>query len=749
MTNKILIPLLSVLLLLVMACQPQENKESDRTDFNQFVNPFVGTGGHGHTFPGATLPYGMVQLSPDNGTEGWDWCSGYHYSDSVIVGFSHLHLSGTGIGDLCDISFMPGIVDKNYPEMIGSFSHQNESATPGYYSVQLENYNIKTELTTTPRVGYQQHTFPATDSAVVKLDLGFMINWDAPTETSLQVINDSTIQGYRKSTGWAKDQWVYFYSVFSAPFEGFRLYQDSSEVAETEVNGKLTQGHFYWNVKESTKIGIKTGISMVGTEGAKKAIDQELPGWNFKQTKETAADIWNQQLAKLDVHFDEADDQETFYSALYHTMMAPTLFSDANGEYKGVDSTVQQSAGYDRYTVFSIWDTFRAAHPLFTLTQPDLINDFINSMLAFYDEYGLLPVWALEGNETNTMTGYHAVPVIVEAYLKGFQEYDVKKAYEAIKASADQDIRGTDLYREYHYIPADLDGWSVTKTLEYAYDDWCIAQMAKALGEEEDYQYFTQRSQYYQNLFDPESGFMRGKNSDGTWVEPFDPYYSEHGFEGIYIEGTAWQHSWFVPHDVQGLIGLFGSEMAFTKQLDQLFSAESIVKGENASADISGMIGQYAHGNEPSHHIAYFYNYAGQPWKTQALVRQIIDSLYTNQPDGYSGNEDCGQMSAWYVFSSLGFYPVNPASGVYVIGSPKVEEATLNLNGNVQFKIMAENNSPENIYIQSATLNGAELTRSYITHQELMAGGELIFIMGNQPNKELWSDKRSYPLQEM
>jgi len=749
MTNKILIPLLSVLLLLVMACQPQENKESDRTDFNQFVNPFVGTGGHGHTFPGATLPYGMVQLSPDNGTEGWDWCSGYHYSDSVIVGFSHLHLSGTGIGDLCDISFMPGIVDKNYPEMIGSFSHQNESATPGYYSVQLENYNIKTELTTTPRVGYQQHTFPATDSAVVKLDLGFMINWDAPTETSLQVINDSTIQGYRKSTGWAKDQWVYFYSVFSAPFEGFRLYQDSSEVAETEVNGKLTQGHFYWNVKESTKIGIKTGISMVGTEGAKKAIDQELPGWNFKQTKETAADIWNQQLAKLDVHFDEADDQETFYSALYHTMMAPTLFSDANGEYKGVDSTVQQSAGYDRYTVFSIWDTFRAAHPLFTLTQPDLINDFINSMLAFYDEYGLLPVWALEGNETNTMTGYHAVPVIVEAYLKGFQEYDVKKAYEAIKASAAQDIRGTDLYREYHYIPADLDGWSVTKTLEYAYDDWCIAQMAKALGEEEDYQYFTQRSQYYQNLFDPESGFMRGKNSDGTWVEPFDPYYSEHGFEGIYIEGTAWQHSWFVPHDVQGLIGLFGSEMAFTKQLDQLFSAESIVKGENASADISGMIGQYAHGNEPSHHIAYFYNYAGQPWKTQALVRQIIDSLYTNQPDGYSGNEDCGQMSAWYVFSSLGFYPVNPASGVYVIGSPKVEEATLNLNGNVQFKIMAENNSPENIYIQSATLNGAELTRSYITHQELMAGGELIFIMGNQPNKELWSDKRSYPLQEM
>ncbi len=726
------------LIFLINACEsPQQDETTTALQPVDYVDPFLGTGGHGHTYPGVTRPFGMVQLSPDNGTEGWDWCSGYHYTDTIIAGFSHLHLSGTGIGDLYDISFMPGIRHHEGDSLLGYFSHQNEQAEPGYYQVYLHNYDINVALAATERVGFQQYTFPESEQAVIELDLGFSINWDEPVTTYLKIHNDSTISGFRKSTGWARNQWVYFYSVLSKPFSNYQL-KNGEQLKSDSISGKSVKGTFYYQTSAEEKILVKTGISTASIAGAKAAIEQEMPGWNFDQLRNESKEIWNENLSVIKLNDPDNDKATIFYTGLYHSMLAPSLYSDALGEYKGVDTAIHKAEGYNRYTVFSLWDTFRAAHPLFTITQPERVSDFIRSMLAFYDEYGLLPVWALHGNETNTMTGYHAVPVIAEAYLKGYRDFDIEKAYEAMKASAMQDIRGTDLYRKYNYVPADLDGWSVTKTLEYAYDDWSIAQIAQLLGKEEEYEYFISRSQYYQNLFDPSTGFMRGKTSEGNWVEPFDPYYSEHGFEGMYIEGTAWQHSFFVPHDVEGLIELYGSDSAFSNKLDTLFTTESVLRGENVSLDITGLIGQYAHGNEPSHHIAYLYNYAGQPWKTQYWTSYIMDSLYTSGVDGLSGNEDCGQMSAWYIFSSLGFYPVNPVSLTYQIGSPKFEEISIQVSGEQDFVITSENLGPENPYIQKVTLNGQPLERSYLRHSEIMAGGSLHFVMGPQPNYDLW-----------
>ena len=726
------------LLFFFIACEsPQPEGDSAARQPVDFVDPFIGTGGHGHTYPGVSRPFGMVQLSPDNGTEGWDWCSGYHYSDTIIAGFSHLHLSGTGIGDLYDISFMPGIRQSERDSLLGYFCHQNEKAEPGYYQVYLNNYDINVELAATERVGLQQYTFPQSDNAIVDIDLGFSINWDEPVTTYLQVHNDSTISGFRKSTGWARNQWVYFYSVFSKPFNKVEL-SNGKQTSRDSIGGKSVKGSFYYQTAEEEKILIKTGISSASVAGAKAAIEQEMNDWDFAEVRQETNEVWNENLSVIRLKDADEEKATIFYTGLYHSMLAPALYSDALGEYKGVDTTIHKAEGYNRYTVFSLWDTFRAAHPLFTITQPERVSDFIRSMLAFYDEYGLLPVWALHGSETNTMTGYHAVPVIAEAYLKGYRDFDIEKAYEAMKASAMQDIRSTDLYRKYNYVPADLDGWSVTKTLEYAYDDWCIAQIAQLLGKEEDYDYFISRSQYYKNLFDPGTGFMRGKTSEGNWVAPFDPYYSEHGFEGMYIEGTAWQHSFFVPQDVEGLVDLYGSKRVFTNKLDTLFTTESVLRGENVSLDITGLIGQYAHGNEPSHHIAYLYNYAGQPWKTQYWTSYIMDSLYTSQIDGLSGNEDCGQMSAWYIFSCLGFYPVNPVSLTYQIGSPQFAEISIQVAGGKEFEVTTESLEPDNPYIQSATLNGEPLERSYLRHSEIMAGGNLHFVMGPEPNEDLW-----------
>jgi predicted alpha-1,2-mannosidase len=707
------------------------------------VDPFLGTGGHGHTYPGAVRPFGMVQLSPDNGTEGWDWSSGYHYSDSVIAGFSHLHLSGTGIGDLYDISFMPYYEEDLEEGTPQAFSHQQEQASPGFYQVNLTN-GIGVALTATERVGLHRYHFPEDSVKAMVLDLGFRINWDKPTDTRITVVNDSLLTGYRKSTGWAKEQWVFFAAQFSEPISSIKLQNELNDMASTVLRGEKVKALFTFRPGKEPLL-VKVGISSASEEGALENIRQEAPAWDFEQKVNEAAAAWEQELAKIEARLIAPALDTVFQTALYHTSLAPSLFSDVKGQYKGANHQTQIAEGYNRYTIFSLWDTFRAAHPLYTITQPERLNDFLQSFMAFYEESGLLPVWALEGNETNTMTGYHAVPVLADALLKGHMQEEAEEIYQAMLASAAQDIRGADYYREYGYIPADKDGWSVTKTLEYAYDDWTIAQVAKKLGKQDDYERFMQRAKSYKALFDKETLFMRGKNSDGSWVSPFDPFHSEHGFEGMYIEGTAWQHSWFVPHDVDGLIALFGSPAHFEHHLDSTFNVTSQMTGENVSVDISGLIGQYAHGNEPSHHIAYLYNYVGKPWKTQERVRAIMDKMYTTGPDGLAGNDDAGQMSAWYVFSALGFYPVNPADGNYVLGSPLVKEARLKVGEQKYFEVVAENNSTDNKYVQQVYLNEEPLQRSYITHQEVMAGGQLRFVMGPEPNTSWAQDKENYP----
>jgi len=721
---------LIALSLFSISCGQADKEQSGSIDIN-VVDPFLGTGGHGHTFPGATTPFGMVQLSPDNGTEGWDWVSGYHYSDSVIAGFSHTHLSGTGIGDLTDISVMPLLEADAEKGSRYRFSHANEKAKPGYYSVVFDN-GIKAELSATPRTGQHRYSFPKGEKQIIAFDMGFTINWDKVTEAYLEIVDDSTIAGYRYSTGWARNQKVYFAArTNKATKDAFFTKEGKKvEVEAKSFNDLTARLVLDFGADQSSPLTMAVGLSTASIDGAMSSLKMESDGKpQFEESLAAAQAMWKEKLNAIQATFIEPEMDTMFYSAIYHTEMSPNLISDPTGAYKAPDSTIQSADNFDRYTVFSLWDTFRATHPLYLITNQEISQDFFASMMAFYNESGLLPVWALYGSETNTMTGYHAVPVLAEAIIKGVLTEDLNEIYAAMKKSAAQDIRGTNFYREYGYIPADKDGWSVTKTLEYAYDDWCIAQVAQKLGRTEDYDYFMKRSESYAQLFDPSTEFMRGKNADGSWVEPFDPFYSEHGFEGTYIEGTAWQHSWFVPHDVDGLINLFGSKEAFVNKLDATFEASSEMTGENISVDISGLIGQYAHGNEPSHHIAYFYNYADQPWKTQEKVRQIMTELYTTGPNGLSGNDDCGQMSAWYVFSSLGFYPVNPVDGRYILGSPLVKQASISLPNGKVFEIEALNNSLVNKYVKSVSLNGRKLENYWFTYDDLMAGGKLVFEM--------------------
>lgn len=698
-----------------------------------YVNPFIGTADHGHTYPGATVPFGMVQLSPDNGTSGWDWCSGYNYSDSVIRGFSHLHLSGTGIGDLCDISVMPSVGTVPGTEKIQSrFSHDQESAKPGYYSVLLKDFGVRTELTTSLHAGLHRYTFPQSSDAMLRFDLGFAVNWDKATAGYFQKINDSLFVGYRYSTGWAKDQRVYFAVQLSKPVRDLVLFSDGKKVEGTKATGRDVKACLVFPTNAGEKVLMKVGLSFADMEGARASLD-EIPGWDFAAVCRKAENSWEKELGKVQVTSADTALKQTFYTALYHSFEAPVTFTDRDFRYKGINGNAVKASG-TRYTVHSIWDTFRANNPLFTVLQSDRVPDIINSYLDFYDQYGLLPVWDLEYNETNCMTGYHSVAVISDAILKGIKGFDIEKAYTAMKKSAMQDIRGTNLYRAYGYVPQDKMGSSVTITLEYAYDDWCIAQVAKYLGRQDDYAVFMKRAHSYQPLFDRETGFFRAKNADGSWVQPFDPYYSEHDADkAMYTEGNAWQHSWFVPQDPQGLIDLFGSREAYVRKLDSLFIVPSALKGANTSPDISGMIGQYAQGNEPSHHIAYLYSYAGQPWKTAEKIRLIMDSLYNNTPQGLCGNEDCGQMSAWYVFSSLGFYPVNPASGEYVLGSTLFDKVVLLLPGGKTFEVRARGNSAKNKYIEKAVLNGKPYNKSFITHADIMKGGVLELTMGDQP----------------
>jgi predicted alpha-1,2-mannosidase len=717
---------------------------SGQRDAVQYVDPFIGTGGHGHTFPGPTLPFGMVQLSPDTRLTGWDGCSGYHYSDRIIYGFSHTHLSGTGISDYGDILLMPmagepsldalvdGQTDKGYAS---PFSHRNERASPGYYTVVLDDGNIRAELTTTNRVGFHRYTYPEGSRPNIILDL---VHRDTVLDSYLRIIDATHIEGYRRSTGWAKDQIVYFVAEFSQPF-GFEIALDGKlDRRLKKASGKSIKAVFGFPLSHGP-ILVKVALSSASIAGARRNLVAELPGWNFDRVVNRAADAWNRELNRIQAVGGSDDQLKTFYTALYHTMMAPNLFMDVDGEFRGRDLQTHTARGFTNYSVFSLWDTFRAAHPLYTIIEQKRTADFINTFLAQYDYGGRLPVWELAGNETDTMIGYHAVPVIADAAMKGIGGFDREKAFVAMKHSAELKQFGLGAYIGGGYISMEDDRESVSKTLEYAYDDWCIAVMAGLLGHEDDYRTFSQRAQFYRNVFDPEVGFARPRKNGG-WLRPFDPREVDFNF----TEANSWQYSFFVPQDVSGLIELLGGKEKFARKLDELFTAESKTTGRE-QADITGLIGQYAHGNEPSHHMAYLYDYVGQPWKTQRRVRQIVDDFYLAEPAGLIGNEDCGQMSAWYVMSAAGFYPVTPGTPLYAIGTPLFPELRFNLENGKSFVVKARGVSVQNIYIQSAMLNGQPYGYSYLLHKDLMNGGELVFQMGPKPNFEWGSSIAGIP----
>ncbi|MDP4261724.1 MAG: GH92 family glycosyl hydrolase [Bacteroidota bacterium] len=754
--DKLFTFLLCCCFTMVSCSQPKNNSGVPEPRLTKYVDPFIGTGFHGHVFLGASVPFGAVQLGPVNLSEGWDWCSGYHYSDSTITGFAHTHLSGTGIGDLGDISVMPaignitlarGVAGKPGSGYYSLFSHNEEKAVPGYYSVHLKRYDIKAELTATERVGFHQYTFPASADSKIIIDLETGIGWDRPVSGYMKMVNDTTVTGFRFSKGWAADQRIFFTAIFSKPIKEFLLYDSAVSKGGSSATGKKLRGVALFTTAKDEPIKIKVGISPVSTENAMKNIEAEIPRWNFNEVVIKADAAWNTELNKVRVVTSDTGRLRTFYTALYHTMIAPSIFNDHNGDYLGTDKKVYTHAPFTNLTTFSLWDTYRAAHPLFTLFQSGRVNDMINSMLAIYQQQGKLPIWHLMGNETNTMPGYSSVQVIADAYGKGFRGFDTTLAWEAVKTTAMQDQRGLSFVKKYGFIPADSMVESVAMGLEYAIADWGIAQMAKEMGKTEDYRYFSDRAKNYRNYFDTATGFMRGRVSPTAWRVPFSPFVARH-MKDDFTEGNAWQYTWLVPQDVEGLIGLLGGEKLFSEKLDSLF----IVKGDmgkEASGDITGLIGQYAHGNEPSHHIAYLYNYVGQPWKTADKVRYILDSLYSDKPDGLCGNEDVGQMSAWYVLSALGFYQVNPSNGLYVLGSPVMDEATLSFNSGKTFHITIKNNSKQDKYIQRIILNDKEYTKSYILYNDLMAGGEMIIEMGAQPSKTWGVSRESWPYSKM
>ncbi|MGY5849852.1 GH92 family glycosyl hydrolase [Salegentibacter sp. F14] len=708
---------------------------AQKQKLTSWVNPFIGTDGPGNTYPGATVPYGMVQLSPDIGIPGWDRIAGYYYKDSIISGFSHMHLSGTGAGDLYDILVMPtnSRFSKRIPENshkpFSTFSHDKEEAAPGYYSVELLDFGIKAELTATKRTGIQRFTFPEDSLSQIHVDLGFAMNWDRPIETHIKVVNDSVIEGFRKSTGWAKDQRVYFVMQFSKAFKDFELFMDGERILKNEITAPDTKIVLNYQTNSNEQIIVKTGVSSATIKGAYASLNSEAPHFDFNAYRHNADKTWQNELQKIKIRTTDKDRKSVFYTMMYQSMLAPTLLSDAEGNYKGADGELTRAKGFERYDTFSLWDTFRAAHPLYTIVQQKKVTDFIKSMLAHYQETGLLPVWSMQGNETNMMLGYHAVPVVVDAYFKGF-EFETDLAYKACRESAMANDREIDLYRKFGYVPAgeDNEDWSVSKTLEYAYDDWCVAMFAKDLGKTEDYEYFLRRSQNWKNIYDTKSTFFRPKTRDGSFVENFIPK----EYTKYFSESNAWQYFWFVPQDIPELINITGGKDRFYQKLDSMFTLDPTAK-DKLPIFSTGMIGQYAHGNEPSHHVAYLYNYVDKPAKTQELIREILTTQYTNEPAGHCGNEDCGQMSSWYIFSSLGFYPVNPVQGVYILGAPLFEFVELKLPSQKTFSIKTENFSEDNMYVAQVYLNGIKLDRSFITHKEIMAGGELIFKMTNRP----------------
>ncbi|RFZ83033.1 glycoside hydrolase family 92 protein [Mucilaginibacter terrenus] len=717
----------------------QVKKATANTDLTRYVDQTIGTGFHGHVFVGANLPFGAVQLGPTQLSQGWDWCSGYHVSDSTIVGFQHTHLSGTGIGDLGDVSFMPttgqvivskGTLKDPQNGYFSLFSHQDEVIRPGYYSVKLKRYGIKAELTATSRVGMHKYTFPQAADAHIIIDLAEGIA-DRATETYIKQVNDHTIEGYRYSRGWARDQRIYFTAVFSKAINNFAVYDSTALVKGTMLTGKKVKGALSFVTTKGEVVYAKVGISPVSTANALLNINSEIPGWDFNKVSAAATATWNKELHKITIKADSLSQLKKFYTAMYHTMIAPSTFNDVNGDYWGTDKQVHKAANFKNLTTFSLWDTYRSANPLYTIMEPERVSDMINTMLAIYQQQGRLPVWHLMANETNTMVGNSAVAVVADAYLKGFKGFDANLAYEAVKTTQMQNMRGLKFVKELGFIPADSTRENVAMGLEYSINDWCIAQMARKMGKQADYEYFSKRAKNYQNYFDKQTGFMRGRVSATQWRTPFNPFESRHE-QDDFTEGNAWQYTWLVPHDVEGLIALQGGEKQFITKLDSLFIAQGDL-GKEHSPDISGLIGQYAHGNEPSHHITYLYAYVGQPWKSADKVRFILNNFYTTKTDGVIGNEDVGQMSAWYVLSALGFYPVNPANGMYVFGSPTVNEATINLPAGKKFHVLVKNNSAANKYIASITLNGKPYTFNYLPHRELAAGGELVITMAGKP----------------
>lgn len=727
-------------------------------EYTDSVNVFIGTGGHGHTFPGATLPHGMVQLSPDTRLFGWDACSGYYYDDTSIMGFTHTHLSGTGIGDYGDILFMPVVGEK--PLIAGTaenpdegyrsrFSHEQESARPGYYQVLLQDDSINVELTATLRAGLHRYTYPKASDARLIVDMEPTIHGHQHPVTQIRVVNDSTIAGMKYTVGWAKRHYVYFYAVFSSPFD-YKLYSgteyqsDSTSVTVNTAKAVMS----FRNLPADRRVLAKVGISSVDEEGARLNVEAEIPNWDFEGVMKQANTAWNEALGKIDIETSDNDSRTVFYTSLYHAFIQPSLASDVDGRYRTMGHEIKQDASYTNYTVFSLWDTFRAAHPLYTIVTPEQNQAFIRSLLRKYDEGGILPKWELASNETGTMIGYHAVSVIADAMMKKQCDFDVKKALEACIRSSVYDTTGVTpmmdrqilngklmpvsikYKNELGYIPCDKVGGSVSQGLEFAYNDWLIAQMMKEHNRKDLYDKYMELSRNYRNYFDPETKLMRGRLSDGSWITPFDPASVQR--PSNYVEGNAWQWAWFVPQDVEGLMELVGGQKSFEAHLDTLFTTSSELTGDpNAAADVTGMIGQYAHGNEPSHHIPYLYNYAGAPRKTQALVDHILRTLYHNDPNGLSGNEDVGQMSAWYALSAMGFYSFCPGRPVYEIGRPIFDKVTIHLSNGKDFVIQAKNNSVENKYIRSMKLNGEDLAEPRFSHFDLMKGGELILEMEN------------------
>lgn len=736
--NKKSLLFVPVLSLCLASCGSSQ-KGQEMEDLTQFVDPRIGTGGHGHVFYGANVPYGFIQLGPTSIPQSWDWVSGYHVSDSTVIGFPHTHLSGTGIGDLHDINVMPVVGEvtysrgdaSSYETGLWSYSDRSkEVVTPGYYRTHLSRYNVDVELTATKRVGFHKYTFLGNESPAIVFD---MVNggcWDKTTEAVIRVVNDSTVSGYRYSKGWADDQRVFFRAEFSRKFDNVEFIVNDSVKEGDMAKGAQLFARVNFAAENKEPVYMKVALSPTSEEGAQLNMQTELSGWDFEKTIADAKAAWNKELNKVKVYTTDEASKKIFYTSLYHTLFAPSEFCDVNGDYYGADKQMHKGEGFVNYTTFSLWDTYRAAQPLMTILHPEKMSDIINTMLHIHQQQGKLPVWHLMGCETNCMVGNPGVPVVADAILKDIKGFDTELAFKALKESSMLPERGMEHRIEYGFIPADKMTEAIAYDMEYAIADWAVAQAAQKLGKQEDYEYFLKRSKSYKNYFDASTGFMRGKMLDGSWRTPFSPYASSHR-DDDYCEGNAWQYTWLVPHDVEGLVECFGSKEAFVNKLDSLFLANGDM-GEASSPDISGLIGQYAHGNEPSHHTVYLYTLVGQPWKTADRIKEILHTMYTDQPDGLSGNEDVGQMSAWYILSSFGFYQVEPAGGKFVFGYPNFDKVEITVPAG-KFVIERENKGQQNNYIQGIVLNETEYKKPWIEYADIMKGGELKFLMGDEP----------------